>query len=197
MNHFKRCILSAGAMAVISGCSGSDRTAPETLASQTQPLATAGVPLIPATLSDAGIPVRTVGVSASPQPAAGVQNAAPVAVGDPGVMANLRGIALRVSSAAGVSSPTTMRAVAASDHQAAQTILSGAIINDHAPVYVIKMTGGPFTATQHPPGAPAPQGNVLTVTVDAATYRVTDIGYVTAEPDLSQIGALTVDLSTP
>jgi len=112
-------------------------------------------------------------------------------------MANLRGIGLRVSSAAGVSSPTTMRAAAASDHQAAQTILSGAIINDHAPVYVIKMTGGPFTATQHPPGAPAPQGNVLTVTVDAATYRVTDIGYVTVEPDLSQIGALAVDLSAP
>jgi hypothetical protein len=80
-----------------------------------------------------------------------------------------------------------MEAVAA-DHQAAQTVLSGANVNDHAPVVVIKMTGGPFTATHHPPGVAAPQGNVLTLTVEAATYRITDIGYADVEPDLSQIG---------
>lgn len=141
------------------------------------------------THSSAAMPVST-------PPAAGTNNAnaASLASGDPSVLAKLRGIALGVSSASGSSSPATMRAVAASDHQAAETILSGAIINDHAPVYVIKMTGGPFTASQHPPGAAAPQGNVLTVTVDATTYRVTDVGYVNVEPDLTQIGALTVDL---
>jgi hypothetical protein len=88
-----------------------------------------------------------------------------------------------------------MHAVAASDHQAAETVLSGAIINDHVPVFVIKMTGGPFTDGSHPPGVPAPPGsNVLTLTVDAATYRVTDIGYVDEEPDLGRIGPMTVKL---
>jgi hypothetical protein len=90
-----------------------------------------------------------------------------------------------------------MHAVAASDHQASEAILSGAIIHDHAPVYVITMTGGPFTATHHPPGVATPQGNALRVTVDAATHRVTDVAIVGSEPDLSQIGSRTVDLSPP
>jgi hypothetical protein len=59
------------------------------------------------------------------------------------------------------------------------------------------MKGGPFTATHHPPGIAAPQGNVLRVTVDAATHRVTDVALVNAEPDLTQIGSHTVDLSAP
>jgi hypothetical protein len=49
----------------------------------------------------------------------------------------------------------------------------------------------------HPREAPAPQGNVLTVTVDAATHRVTDVGFIDVEPDLSRIGQLAVDLAGP
>jgi len=204
MNRGKLCVLSAAAVVVvvISGCFGSERSAPEVLASQTQPLslAPANVALIPATLSDAGRPVRTdtaAVMPASMPPAAGDANAAQQALGDPNELSKLRGIALGASSVAGVSSPKTMHVVAASDRQTAESILSGAIIYDRAPVYVIKMTGGPFTATQHPPGVAAPQGNVLTLTLDAATHRVTDVGFVNVEPDLSQIGPLTVDLSAP
>ena len=82
-----------------------------------------------------------------------------------------------------------MNVVAAADHQEAEAILSGATINDHAPVYVITITGGPFTALSHPPDAPAPQGNVLTLTIDAATHSLTDIGFVDAAPDLSRFGS--------
>jgi hypothetical protein len=129
-------------------------------------------------------------------PTAGSTVAQP-ALGDATVRAKLRSMALGVSSRAGVASPTTVHAVAAGDRQWAESILSGAIIPDHSPVYVIKMTGGPFTAPQHPPGAPAPQGNVLTITVDVATNHVMDIGYVNAEPDLSQFGSPSVDLMAP
>jgi hypothetical protein len=101
-----------------------------------------------------------------------------------------------VASNTGVSTPTKIYVVAAADHQDAETILGGGTINDDAPVYVIVMTGGPFTAPNPPPGTPAVQSNVLTVTVDAATYRISDIGFVNAAPDLSTIALATVDLST-
>jgi hypothetical protein len=123
-------------------------------------------------------------------------NAVKAALGDPDVVAKLRDLGLQIASSTGVSSPMKMYVVAAGDHQDAETILSGAIINDHAPVYVIVMTGGPFTAQKSPPGVPAVQSNVLTVTVDAATNRVTDIGFVNMEPDLSKIALVTVDLSS-
>ncbi len=98
---------------------------------------------------------------------------------------------------AGVSSPATIEAVAAPDRQTAESTLSGAIIPDHAPVYVLKVKGGPFTSPRHPPGVAAPQHAFLTVTVDAATKRLTDIGYVDVEPDLTQIGSSVVDLTAP
>jgi hypothetical protein len=123
-------------------------------------------------------------------------NAVKAALEDPKVVAKLRELGLQIASNAGVSSPTKMYVVAVADHQDAETILSGAIINDHAPVYVIVMTGGSFTAPKAPPGVPAVQSNVLTVTVDAATARVTDIGFVNVEPDLSKIALVTVELSS-
>lgn len=98
----------------------------------------------------------------------------------------------------GVSSPAAIQAVAASDRQTAESILSGAIIPDHAPVYVLKVRGGPFTSQRKPPGvAAAPQRAFLTITVDAATKRLTDTGYDDAEPDLTQIGSPVVDLTAP
>jgi hypothetical protein len=123
-------------------------------------------------------------------------NAVKAALGDPNVVAKLRDLGLQMASNAGVSSPMKMYVVAAADHQDAETILSGDTINDHSPVYVIVMIGGPFTARSHPPGVPAVESNVLTVTVDAATYRVTDLGFVNVEPDLSKIALVTVDLSS-
>jgi hypothetical protein len=113
-------------------------------------------------------------------------------LGDPNVRAKLRALALQ---AAGASPPQTMIATASPDHQAAEKIISGDIVNDHAPVYVIEITGGPFTARSSPSGVPAPQGNVLTITVDARTYRVMDAGITNDAPDLTQIGSVVVDLA--
>jgi len=175
MKIFNQAVLSM----VISGCSGS--AASGTTASQSEPLAIA--PVAPTVLTPKIAPPPPPGILTLPGP-----------VQDPTVLAALRSIALRASSLTGVPSASTMRAVAVSDHQAAESIISGAIINDHAPVYVLEISGGVFTSPHHPPGALPPQGNVLTVTVDAATYRVTDVGYHDVAPDLVRIASLPVDL---
>jgi hypothetical protein len=116
---------------------------------------------------------------------------------DPSVRAKLRVMALQASSADGVPSPKTMTAVYSPDHQAAEKIVSGDIVNDHVPVYVIEVTGGPFTDTNAsvPPGASPPQGNTLILTVDAQTYQVTDFGITPNTPDLTQISSDVVNLA--
>jgi hypothetical protein len=110
------------------------------------------------------------------------------------VRGNLRQVAHGIARRAGVDAPASMVAVAAPDHQAAAAVVSGALIADHSPVYVVQMTGGTFTATRHPRGQPAPRGNVLTITFDAATLQVTDVGYDSIAPDLTKIDAQPVDL---
>jgi hypothetical protein len=115
-------------------------------------------------------------------------------VSDDTVRANLHQVALGLAKRAGVAAPASMIAVGAADHQTVEALVSGAILDDHAPVYVVQMTGGTFTSTHHPHGRPAPQGTVLTVTFDAATLRVTDIGYDTIAPDLKKIEARPIDL---
>lgn len=118
------------------------------------------------------------------------------ALDDPAVRSKLRDVGLQASTFAGVPSPRTMVAVASADHQVAEQIVSGDIVNDHVPVYVIEMTGGPFTANgaSVPPGQSAPQGSVLTVTVDAQTFEGLDVGIVDTAPDLTLISPDVVDL---
>ena len=109
---------------------------------------------------------------------------------DSNVRAKLRTMALQASSADGGSSPKTIEAVASPDHQAAEKVVSGDIINDHVAVYVIEVTGGTFTdnAASTPPGVPAPSGSVLTLTVNAQSFGVTDFGLTDTAPALTQIG---------
>jgi hypothetical protein len=114
---------------------------------------------------------------------------------DPNVVAKLHDLGLQISSIAGVPAPPTMYAVAVSDHQVAETAISGAIIYDHAPVFVIVMTGGRFTSIEAPPGGAPAEGSALTATVNAATYDVTDVSILHVEPDLSRIALDTVDLN--
>jgi hypothetical protein len=113
------------------------------------------------------------------------------ALRDPNVVAKLREMAVE---AAGESTPTSMYAVAVSDHQAAEAAL-GSGVYDHSPVYVIVITGGHFTARGGPLGATPPEGSVLTLTVDATSYDVTDVGIGDVEPDLSKVALASIDLS--
>jgi hypothetical protein len=115
-------------------------------------------------------------------------------VTDTTVRRNLTSAARSIAQRAGVETPASIVAVAAADHQAAEAVVSGAILADHDPVYVVQMTGGTFTSPHHPHGRPAPQGNVLTVTFRAATLEVTDVGYDSVAPDLTKIDAQPVDL---
>jgi len=116
---------------------------------------------------------------------------------DPSVRAKLRALALQTSSANGVPSPKTMLAVYSPDHQLAEEIISGDIVDDHVPVYVIEVTGGPFTCNScsFPPGASPPQGDAFTLTLDAQTYQVTDFGIYPNAPDLTQISPDVVNLA--
>jgi hypothetical protein len=90
-----------------------------------------------------------------------------------------------------------MLAVYSPDHQAAEKTISGDIVNDHAPVYVIEVTGGPFTCNNCsvPPGGSPPQGNAITLTVNAQTFQGTDFGIGPNVPDLTQISSDVVDLA--
>ena len=115
-------------------------------------------------------------------------------LGDPNVRAKLRDLGLQACEASGVPSPRTMVAVASPDHQAAEQVVSGSIVNDHAPVYVVAMTGGRFAANSSPPGVPVPQGNVLTLTVAAESFSVMDVGISDNAPDLTRIDPDVVDL---
>jgi hypothetical protein len=143
-------------------------------------------------------PQTTPAAELTPAPATSIDaRAAKAALKDANVRGRLHGLAIAAAAHAGVAKPGKMQVVVASDHQTAATLVSGAIVNDHAPVYVINISGGPFTAAHHPPGVDAPQGDVLTVTVDAASKRITDIGIVDTAPDLSQLDPELVDLTGP
>lgn len=114
----------------------------------------------------------------------------PTGLATAAVRSNLRARALFFAQRAGAAAPARMVAVAAADHQAAETEISGAVVDDHVPVYVVQMSGATFTATRHPPGVPAPTGHVLTVTFDAATMNVLDVGYDELAPNLARIDAV-------
>jgi hypothetical protein len=113
---------------------------------------------------------------------------------DPDVRAKLRELALQSASNSGVPSPQTMLAVWSPDHQAAEKVVSGSIVVDHVPVYVVEMTGGTFTSLHAPPGVAPPHGDVLTLTIDAQTFEGTDVGIGNAMTDLRKIDAHVVDL---
>jgi hypothetical protein len=114
---------------------------------------------------------------------------------DPDVRAKLRELALQSASISGVPSPQTMLAVWSPDHQAAEKVVSGSIVVDHVPVYIVEMTGGTFTALDGGPlGAATPHGDVLTLTINAQTFEGTDAGIGNTMTDLRKIDAHIVDL---
>jgi hypothetical protein len=90
-----------------------------------------------------------------------------------------------------------MLAVYSPDRQAAEKTIGGGIVNDHVPVYVIEVTGGPFACggCSSPSGASAPQGNAITLTVDTQTFQVLDFGIASSVPDLTQISSDVVNLA--
>jgi hypothetical protein len=114
---------------------------------------------------------------------------------DPIVTAQLRLLTIGVSAGHGVIAPATIHAVSASDHQAAESVISGAEVDDHAPVLVVQAIGGVFTADHAPPGVAAPTGSVLTVSYDATTLAITDVGLDADAPDLAKIDADVIDLT--
>jgi len=110
------------------------------------------------------------------------------------VQAELRDRSSLKSKERGVVTLRTMDAVAVADHQLAADLISGATVDDHVPVFVVQMTGGVFTSMRHPPNLPPPTGEVLTITYDARTFRVRDIGIDHQRVDLSRLHPQVVNL---
>jgi hypothetical protein len=120
----------------------------------------------------------------------------PTGLAESATRAQLQARSLAVAARAGVAAPSRVIAVAAADQAAAELALTGTVLFEHQPVYVVQMTGGTFTASRHPHGQPAPQGNSLTVTFDAATLAITSIGIDNVTPDLSKVDSVAaVDLT--
>ena len=112
----------------------------------------------------------------------------PTAITDPGVQLQLHALASDIAKQLGVDHPSSMTAVGVADHAIAEAAISGAELEEHDPVFVVQISGGTFTALRHPPGQAAPTGNVLTVTYDAKTLQVLDVGLDGKAPDLAPLG---------
>jgi len=98
----------------------------------------------------------------------------------------LRAIGLAEAQASGDAKPSSISYISTTRPQA-DKVLGTATTGDNA-VYVIRMTGH-FTAKTGPVGN-KPTGTVMTVTVSAATGRITDWGITDSPTDLSRVGQL-------
>jgi hypothetical protein len=109
---------------------------------------------------------------------------------------NLKDVALQVASNLGDPLPTTIRYVKSS-RQAAATFLDNSRVDSDDVSYVVIMQGN-FTDEKAfmPPGAKAPTGNTLSLTIRASDGAVTDL-VLNNQPynDLSQLGLIT-DISS-
>jgi hypothetical protein len=193
MLRFDHCILALATISILGGCSlpSSSTSQDEEVGAVTEELSQPNRAVKPPGSQPSAELAVPAAVSIDPRAAKDALR------GDVNLRGKLRGLAIAEAARHGVANPAAIHAVAASDHSAAEAALSGALVDDHVPVYVVRMTGGRFTAQHHPREVAAPEGNVLTVTVDAATNRITDIGIVNEEPDLNQLGDTTVDLTAP
>lgn len=105
----------------------------------------------------------------------------------------IRAIALREARSTGDPNPTSMTYSVPMTRTEANLVTSDDYIpaqsGGGAESFVIVEQGN-FTVTdfQGPPGAPVPQGSVMTLVVDATTGYVTDFGVQNTVPNLSQYG---------
>lgn len=100
----------------------------------------------------------------------------------------IQGIALGAATSDGDPNPTNVVLVPTLRSQA-ELIDAGTPTNSDQAVYFVVMHGT-FTAAgvPAPPGAAAPTGTVITLTIDAATNRVLDFGIEDSPPNVDRMG---------
>lgn len=103
-------------------------------------------------------------------------------------LATLRGLAVKAASWARAPM-TSARVVPVTGHQAAAAMISGSSVDTDVPVYVMTLTGtGPFHATGFVNAEGIePTGNVLVLTIDAATHRLLDQSFQSTAPDMTPV----------
>jgi hypothetical protein len=114
---------------------------------------------------------------------------------DPIVASKLHAVAVAEASRAGVPVPETVRAAVAIDRQAAEQAISGSVVNDNSPVYIVQMTGGSFVPQLHRKDLASVPAAVLTIAVDAASLSILDVHYDGEAPDLTALDSHIVDIA--
>jgi hypothetical protein len=110
---------------------------------------------------------------------------------DPGAMAAIRDVAIRMSSLNGVATPTGGM-VFSSSHKIAETVLTGDTVMDDVPVFAVVVHGSFIGFMAHTASGAFPTGTTLTITFDANTLEVTDWSLVHIMPgNLGSLGIST------
>lgn len=101
----------------------------------------------------------------------------------------VKSLAVRFASQAGEKNPTSMEMVS-TKRAAAQAHVKGGKVDSDQGVYLVQVRGG-FTGhmVPRPKGAPAPKGDAITLTIDAATGELTDWSLGKAS-DLAKLGKI-------
>lgn len=105
----------------------------------------------------------------------------------------IKSIAMGFSAGFGDPNPGLIEHVESSRSEAVLAS-SGDSVSDNREVFLIVAKGNFVDDNApRPPGAPAPSGSVLTLTVDAQSGELTDFGIQQSVPDLASLGPVTVD----
>jgi hypothetical protein len=104
----------------------------------------------------------------------------------------IEAIAMRFARQMGDRSPVEI-AYVATRHRAAMAADSGDIGEDDVPVYLVAVRGRFVDhLASTPPGAPAPRGSVLTLTLGRSDFGVLDLGISHHWPKLAGLGPVRV-----
>lgn len=109
---------------------------------------------------------------------------------DPGALAAIRDVTIRMASLNGVASPSG-GLVFSSSHKLAQMVLSGDTVTDDGPVFSVVVRGDLVGYMAHTATGALPSGSVMTITFDANTLEVTDWSLLRTMPSLTLLGIST------
>jgi hypothetical protein len=113
-------------------------------------------------------------------------NNAVIALPSGAVLSQLKALATNITAQYGDNAPSGGQVTVAT-RQAANEVANGAEIIDSTPVYVVAVQGH-FTSPRGGPFGVAPQGTVMTLVIDSATFDPLDLTLSQTTPNLGQLG---------
>lgn len=104
-------------------------------------------------------------------------------------IASIRGSAFAVAQAYGDSAPTNGLIVESSRNRVAG-LFDASVASDQK-VYSVLLRGDFVANRPRPPGAPAPTGSYLTISLDADNFQPLDVVLTKGQPDIGTLGPAT------